>query len=186
MISYGVVAFRGTCSNLVLETEIKNLTADSDEVAQFISGLRAYGGGDQPEDILGALHTASELVSLDGFGFIVLVSDAPAHSYAPIDMRDEYPEGLGHKMDEVLSDLRNKNLELVYCPICPDVSSKFDAALEASYKDIMKKTSFSIESSNVVNLFEDENRPQQHFFVFCFDSSGSMRGAPWEELLRAF
>ena len=107
------------------------------------------------QDILGALHTASQLSWSDGFGFIVLVSDAPAHGYAVPGMRDEHPFGLVQSLDGVLSELHAKKLELIYCPVCPEASINFDSALEASYKRMMKRKSFSTESNNVVKLFPD-------------------------------
>ena len=49
------------------------------EFNTFLSGLDCYGGGDEPEDVLGALNKALEMKWESNAKYAVLVCDAPCH-----------------------------------------------------------------------------------------------------------
>ena len=60
--------------------EIKDFTDDFDSLEKFISGIKAEGGGDVPEDIAGALNEAIKLSwRKKSAKFCILIADAPCH-----------------------------------------------------------------------------------------------------------
>ncbi|CAF2984319.1 unnamed protein product, partial [Rotaria sp. Silwood2] len=57
-----------------------DFTEKTDDVMKFLNGITASGGGDIPEDVLGALDTCLTLNwSKTNARFIVLITDAPGH-----------------------------------------------------------------------------------------------------------
>ncbi|KAE9208902.1 hypothetical protein PF005_g12025 [Phytophthora fragariae] len=77
-IRIGVVAYRDFCDgDKRLQTQ--TLTSDATVVQNFISSLRAFGGGDDPEDIPGGLAAALAMPFQAEAKRIVLVTDAPCH-----------------------------------------------------------------------------------------------------------
>ena len=60
--------------------EIHPFTDDIHSLEKFIEKLIANGGGDTPEDVIGALQKASEFqFSKEGMNMIMLFCDAPCH-----------------------------------------------------------------------------------------------------------
>jgi len=58
------------------------LSSDLTPLLKFLDRQNAYGGGDAPEDVLGALHAAASTINWNGkIRFCVLIADCPGHGY---------------------------------------------------------------------------------------------------------
>ena len=55
-------------------------TSDVNAFNAHIQNLDARGGGDGPEDLLGALHLAGKLNWTSAIKFLVIITDSPAHT----------------------------------------------------------------------------------------------------------
>jgi len=56
------------------------LSSDLTPLLQFLDSQNANGGGDIPEDVLGALHVAATMINWNGrIRFCVLIADRPGH-----------------------------------------------------------------------------------------------------------
>ena len=94
-------------------------------VAQ-LAGVRAFGGGDGPEDVLGALdRAATQLSWASKARFIVLIADAPAHGReCNDDPGDAYPNGVpgGPSLAQVMDKLKDERrpIDLMLCKVSRD------------------------------------------------------------------
>ncbi|KAI6192562.1 Efk-1 [Aphelenchoides fujianensis] len=90
------------------------------EFRQFCGGLKAFGGGDTPEDVMGGLHRAWKLDwSREPATIRVLfhVADAPAHGdHFHLLADDEYPKGDPNKLmpKEIFRKLRRKRIDYYF------------------------------------------------------------------------
>ena len=63
-----------------MRLEVKDFTDNISEVMDFVTSMKATGGDDAPEDVLGGLDSASKLSwTEDSARFLVLIADAPMH-----------------------------------------------------------------------------------------------------------
>jgi uncharacterized protein YegL len=80
-IRLGVVAYRDRGDDYV--TRISELTEDVDQTFKFLAALRADGGGDSPEDVIGGLTKALYEMNWDFADDVdrqvFLIGDAPPH-----------------------------------------------------------------------------------------------------------
>lgn len=84
--------------------------------------MRSFGGGDGPEDVLGALDRASRLDWRAKARFIVLIADAPAHGGdCNDDPTDRFRGGVpgGPTLKAVMKRLTDeaKPIELMLCKV---------------------------------------------------------------------
>lgn len=72
----------------------QDFTDNVDHVHDYVQKLSASGGGDLPEDVLGALHTCMTLPGWKGNHgrFIVLITDAPGHGDLSDALDDDHPQ----------------------------------------------------------------------------------------------
>lgn len=79
--------------------QVKGFSPDVDEFRAYVDGIKAGGGGDEPEDVLGGLRAASELPwANDGSCKIVFhIGDAPPHGTQFYSGSDSLPSG--HRED---------------------------------------------------------------------------------------
>ncbi|SPQ98611.1 unnamed protein product (mitochondrion) [Plasmodiophora brassicae] len=108
--------------NLAQRDEICLFSSNIDEVRDFITQQRAFGGGDGPEDLLGGLDRASTLNWMANHNrFLVLVADAPCHGtdYSGTDSGDSFPAGNpdGLTPESVFDALRHLNLQIIFTKI---------------------------------------------------------------------
>jgi len=101
-----VVAFRDFAADPSDPVEVGGfwrLPGEVKEFRRFVSGLRASGGGDQPESGLEALALAIDsewdLKAERRRHVIVMFSDAPAHPLGVGRNRDRYPTGMPEDID---------------------------------------------------------------------------------------
>ena len=83
-----------------------------------VNGLSVGGGGDYPEDILGALHVAAGFDWQSKARFLLQIGDAPPHGTEFNTLGgagDEYPHGLpsGLTGGIVLGMLKDKSIDLM-------------------------------------------------------------------------
>lgn len=87
--------------------EVLSFTTSLDEFTRFVGSVSAAGGGDPPEDVLGGLQKASQLVWPAGSASRILlhICDAPPHGrqFHATPLGDDYPDG--HPTDPTVKDL---------------------------------------------------------------------------------
>ena len=105
--------------------EIQDFTDDFTSLENFISKIKADGGGDFPEDIAGALDKALKLSwRKNSAKYCLLIADAPCHGekYRDEDYEDDYPDGdpNGLTPEFLISDFALKNIILYFIKITND------------------------------------------------------------------
>ncbi len=94
--------------------EILQFTTKVDCFKKFVADIKAGGGGDVPEDALGGLDRALDLIWPESSGPHILfhLADAPPHGALYHSHRDDYPQG--HPKDsspvELFKRMRAKNV----------------------------------------------------------------------------
>ena len=99
------------------EYEIVDFTEDINKFISSIKILDCYGGGDQPEDIAGALNKALKLDWKSNAKYVVLVCDAPCHGKKYHDIYiDDFGEGDpdGLVIEDLMLKFKNMNITF-YC-----------------------------------------------------------------------
>lgn len=77
-LRFAIVAYRDLIDKP--QYELRDFTENPKDITNFLNGLRATGGGDIPEDVLGALDQCLKMKwSETNARFIVLITDAPGH-----------------------------------------------------------------------------------------------------------
>jgi len=88
---------------------VNDFTDKLEDISKAIAQQVAYGGGDGPEDVLGALEKAANLNWQHKVRVIMHVTDAPSHgvAYHSEEARDDYPEmGLVERGEAILRKLK--------------------------------------------------------------------------------
>ena len=92
-------------------------TENLEEFNNFLSKLDCSGGGDEPEDVVGALQQGLNMKWESNAKYAVLVADAPCHgkNYHNITY-DKFPNGdpSGVKLEDVMKQFYEKNITF-YC-----------------------------------------------------------------------
>ena len=85
---------------------------------RFLSSVRASGGGDQCEDVIGGLAKASEMTFSFANKVLFLCGDAPCHgSRFHTGCGDNYPDGRfenSRDSHEVINALRQKGIDMTF------------------------------------------------------------------------
>ena len=118
----GVVAYRDHCDRDARLHSL-DLSADLDAVRGYIGALRAYGGGDRPEDVLGGLNEALALTwDAAAAKVLVLISDAPCHGAAYHALPDAHPAGDPHGLtpELLLRHMHERRVHLLFTSIRPE------------------------------------------------------------------
>jgi len=151
---------------------IKDFTFDINEVKSFISQRRASGGGDLPEDVVGALHQTLQLSWYPGsVRLATVIADAPTHGHQYHSKsnppRDDYPEGspAGLILEEVVKELRKKEVALTLY--------KLENSTEAMY-DVIEET---INDENWVDFVDIRKEIQENSDKGLSLSSGYLASA---------
>merc|ERR1719193_761601 len=101
--------------------EIFKFSENVGDFKNFIACLDADGGGDLPEDLTGALHTALNLNWRHTVRVCIIIADAPCHGkqYHPSYIRDDHPDGDVNKRDpcNIVEKMRKKDLNLHFFKI---------------------------------------------------------------------
>ena len=131
----------------------KEFTEDVNEIKDFISGLDCSGGGDIPEDVVGALKEALKMKWESNAKYAILVCDAPCHGkqYHGINYdRFENGDPSGTSLEEIMQKFYEKNITF-YCLEIDSSTEKMFRIMKDVYKDDKK---FHIEKlGNSINQF---------------------------------
>ena len=130
-----------------------NFTNNVNDVRKFISTIDCFGGGDEPEDVVGAFNIALGMNWVSDARYAVLVCDAPCHGkkYHNITY-DKYINGdpKGLILEDLIKDFKKKNITL-YCIEINDSTKIMFRIMKDIYND---DSMFHIETlGNAVNKF---------------------------------
>jgi len=124
--------------------EIINFTENIDDFILKMKKLECYGGGDQPEDIVGALNEGLKLEWKSNAKYVVLVCDAPCHGKKYHDIYfDNFEDGdpSGLTIEDLILKFKKMNITF-YCIEINDTTQKMFNIMKSIYDDENK---FSVE-----------------------------------------
>ena len=137
-------------------------TEDINSIYEFISKLDCYGGGDLPEDIVGALEKALEMKWESNAKYAILVCDAPCHGrkYHSFNYdRFENGDPSGITLEETVKKFYEKGITF-YC-------LEIDYSTEKMFK-IMKEI---YNDENKFHIEKMMNSVSQFSFFVSFSAS---------------
>ena len=118
----------------------KEFTENIKEITDYISTLGCFGGGDIPEDIVGALKHALNMKWESEAKYAILVCDAPCHGkqYHNISY-DRFPDGDpdGTTLESIIEKFRQKGITF-YCLEIDSSTEKMFNAMKNVYNDNKK------------------------------------------------
>jgi hypothetical protein len=131
----------------------QKFTENLDEFNTFLSKLDCTGGGDEPEDVVGALQQALNMDWESNAKYAVLVCDAPCHgkNYHKISY-DKFPNGdpSGVKLEDVMIKFYEKGITFYCIEISENTKEMFNI-MKSMYNDREK---FHVEKlGNSVDQF---------------------------------
>jgi len=143
----GCVGYRDWCDDKQFESQ--NFTESIASFKSFFNNLKAMGGGDAAEDVLGGLSCAADLNWNSKLRVLFHICDAPPHNKLYHDgVNDNYPDG--HSSDPsnyhavVLDKLRAKNIHLCIAKLNDSVTKMINV-----FQDYGKKIELSVEEKSV-------------------------------------
>ena len=135
--------------------ENKEFTEDINEIYNFISKLSCWGGGDVPEDIVGALNEALKMKWESNSKYAILVCDAPCHGkqYHTISYdRFEHGDPSGTTLEDTMKQFLNKGITF-YCLEIDSSTEKMFKIMKDVYNDDNKFHIEKIWNSNQFSFF---------------------------------
>ena len=131
----------------------KEFTENIDDINNYISTLNCTGGGDIPEDIVGALNLAFNMKWESNAKYAILVCDAPCHGrkYHNVSYdRFELGDPNGTTLEDIMKKFYEKGITF-YCLEIDSSTEKMFKIMKEVYNDNNK---FHIEKLwNSVNQF---------------------------------
>ena len=127
-----LVGYRDHC-----DTErftIHEFTEDIGKLKTFIAGVKAIGGGDFPEDVVGGQRKCLDQDWTPGSTKQVFhIFDAPCHGKEYSTGWDSYPEGSpeGYKLEPLMREFRDKNIQYV----CIKLNEQCNLMIDAMQKN---------------------------------------------------
>ena len=126
---YGYVFYRDPIDSKSDIHEVINLTDNVNSLPEKIGKIKAYGGGDLPEDWVGAFKLANESISWrNGIKSIMHLADAGAHG-KEFTLSDKYPEE-SEKLKDELMKCAKKNIKIFGYIITEDARNSFNKCQE--------------------------------------------------------
>ncbi|CAG8510604.1 11371_t:CDS:2 [Dentiscutata heterogama] len=110
-IRIGFCGYRDHCDNSRIQ--IFDFTNSYEKFQQNLATLKASGGGDPPEDVLGGLNASiTQLSWNNGTRVLFHVGDSPPHGRRFNDLDDNYPNGdpYGLTAESVLEKMRSERI----------------------------------------------------------------------------
>jgi uncharacterized protein YegL len=171
-----------------------HFSENTHDVLQFVNTLTSStsGGADLAEDHLGAIEHCVEWDSTGDWEgkikAILLLTDAPAHGFAPKNTStqnlDSYAvrHPLGLTVDSVVDKVLKKDIDLFVCSFDPISTEQFEENLSKTYNEhpsnvdgrevtlvpLVPKSAIQARSAN--GIMSDANKHN----IFVLDESGSM------------
>jgi len=185
---FAVVAFRDKGDRTPFEEY--PFDEDQKKVIGFIAQLSPGGGGDIPEDVLGAIDKATKLQWKGTAKFMILMTDAPGHG-ADLndDPTDSYPQGVGILAKDVVRELIKARIKLIFCRIDKKATEKMENCLTLNYQPSSLPEDLKDHNLHLhpIDLVDDKTPVvYKYHVVFVLDESGSMQGPPWTQLMGAY
>ncbi len=126
---YGYIFYRDPIDSKSDIHEIINLTDNVNSLPEKISKIKAEGGGDLPEDWVGAFKLANESINWrKGIKTIMHLADAGAHG-KEFTLSDKYPEE-SSKLKNELMKCAKSNIKIFGYIITEDARSSFNKCQE--------------------------------------------------------
>jgi len=148
-------------------------TEDINEFDNFLSKLECYGGGDEPEDIVGALGVALNMNWNSNSKYAVLVCDAPCHGKKYHDISyDKFEEGDpdGTLLEDVMKKFYEKGITFYCIEIDNNTTKMFN---------IMREVYNNNEKFHVEKL---GNSVHQFSFFVAFSASVLLGNAKYKKM----
>ena len=122
---YGYIFYRDPIDSPSDKHEIINLTDKVNTLPNEIKKISAYGGGDMPEDWVGAFKLANEGINWrNGMKVIIHLADAGAHG-KEFTLSDKYPEE-SEKLKQELLKCCQKKIKIFGYVITEDARNSFN------------------------------------------------------------
>ena len=148
MFKYGYVFYRDPIDSKNDIHEIIDLTDNVNSIPEQISKIKADGGGDEPEDWVGAYKIANEKISWrNGIRIIIHLADAGAHGKLFTNY-DKYPEE-EEKLIIELEKCLKKNIDIFGYVILEGSRNSFEQCSK-----IYRSKGGSYE---IINFFQNQN-----------------------------
>ena len=125
--------------------EIINFTENIENIISTIKKYECYGGGDQPEDVAGALYQALKMDWKSSAKYVVLVCDAPCHGKKYHDIYvDTFEDGdpAGYNIEDLMFEFKKLDITFYCVEINKSTKKMFDI-MKNVYNDDSK---FSVET----------------------------------------
>ncbi|CAM9429981.1 unnamed protein product, partial [Ectocarpus sp. 6 AP-2014] len=159
----------------------KHFTENTDYFLESTrNNFRATGGGDQAEDVTGALRKATEWKDWSGQArFLLLFTDAPCHgSDFSAGFTDDYADQSDASKNgfhaAFVAAIKSK-ISILHCEC-------YWEATERTHQGMQQALDLAIRDAK----FAAPARRGGLHIVFVLDESTSMSGSPWHELERAY
>lgn len=115
--------------------EVLPFTENVSQVTKFIAGIRASGGGDLPEDVVGGLRRClDQQWSPDSIKQVFLICDAPCHGRKYYDGWEGYPDGSpeGLEVEPLMREFSERQIAFT-CIKLADVCNKMIDAMKENH-----------------------------------------------------
>lgn len=139
-VNVGFVAYRDFCDG-ALRLQVQPLTTDIAKVRDFIGTLSAFGGGDGPEDIPGALEQVLVMGMQAEARCVVLVADSPSHGSefhnGQDDVRYDAQIRASPSIRQQMRTLARNGVDFAFIEVVPASTAKMVPILEAEYRSVL-------------------------------------------------
>jgi hypothetical protein len=129
ILRVGFCGYRDHCDG-VSRLQTFNFTNSCNDFRNYINAnVKAFGGGDGPEDVLGGLNEAvNKMAWRNTTRVLIHVCDYPPHGNSFHNMYDSYPGGdpNGLTPEGVLRDMRSQNILYFFGKITPHTNKMVD------------------------------------------------------------
>ena len=110
--NYGGVFYRDPVDSPTDKHEIFNLSKNVTDLENFLANVKAYGGGDGPEDWVGGIEKVlNEINWRKGTKLMIHIADAPAHGTNYCTAKKYTEEG--EKLDNLIKIVAEQNIKIV-------------------------------------------------------------------------
>ena len=181
---FGAVCYRDPIDSSGDIHEFQDLTDNIDTLVEFFSKIRATGGGDGPEDIVGGLTIALKKPSWrNGPKSIIFIADAPAHGhdYCGFDNHEDQ----NHLLAPLLKQIANFGIAFTGMSInngCSACLAKMKEDYEKGDGPEFIIEEIHLESHNDYHLGSEkilfDSAPPRSRAAYCFAFSGSCAVPP--------
>ena len=144
--NFGAIFYRDKIDSPSDENAFFNLTDNMENLKNNISSIKAYGGGDIPEDWVWGYKTAVEDIAWrKGTRLIIHIADAGAHG-KEFSKNDKYPDE-GPKLEKYIEKCVEKNIKIIGLKIRIGKKVRSEQSFN-KIKDIYDKYKIKINGKN--------------------------------------